>query len=151
MADVDVVDTPQEKVEVEALNGHPGEAAEQSVVQEGGQRRARSPGGRGQCRAQKEGDIQQQHRGVQVHVDAFYGVTLLPAEGSMAFHGLGTAPRQSRLWAHRCTVMGMLGWMGQGPDSSQWSARPSRSPGGKARCRAAAGWAGWRRGREYLA
>lgn len=78
MADVDVVDTPQEKVEVEALNGHPGEAAEQSVVQEGGQRRARSPGGRGQCRAQKEGDIQQQHRGVQVHVDAFYGVTLLP-------------------------------------------------------------------------
>lgn len=37
-ADIDVVDTPQEKVEVEAFNGHPGEAAEQREVQDGGQR-----------------------------------------------------------------------------------------------------------------
>lgn len=31
-ADVDIVDTPQEKVEVEAFNGHPGKAAEQCIV-----------------------------------------------------------------------------------------------------------------------
>lgn len=37
-ADVNVVDTPEEKVEVEAFNGHPGEAAEQRVVQDGSQR-----------------------------------------------------------------------------------------------------------------
>lgn len=30
--DVDIVDAPQEKVEVEAFDGHPGEAAEQCIV-----------------------------------------------------------------------------------------------------------------------
>lgn len=30
--DVDVVDTPQEKVEVETFDGHPGKTAEQCVV-----------------------------------------------------------------------------------------------------------------------
>lgn len=38
--DVDIVDTPQEKVEVEAFDGHPGKAAEQRVVEGGGQHRA---------------------------------------------------------------------------------------------------------------
>lgn len=38
--DVNVVDSPEEKVEVEAFDGHPGEAAEQRVVQHGSQRRA---------------------------------------------------------------------------------------------------------------
>lgn len=37
---VDIVDTPKEKVEVEAFDGHPGEAAEQCIVQDGGQHHA---------------------------------------------------------------------------------------------------------------
>lgn len=38
--DVDIVDTPQEKVEVEAFDGYPGKAAEQRIVEGGGQHRA---------------------------------------------------------------------------------------------------------------
>lgn len=34
-ADVDVVDAPKEQVEIEAFDGRPGEAAEQSEVQDG--------------------------------------------------------------------------------------------------------------------
>lgn len=94
-ADVDVVDAAQEKVEVEAFDGHPGEAAEQRVVQDGAQGHARCPGhgGQGQRGAQQEGDVQEQHGGVQVHVDACYEVALLPAGGSMALGGLETPPR----------------------------------------------------------
>lgn len=59
--DVDIVDAPQEEVEVEALNGHPGETAEQGVVQDSRQRHACSPSGHSQHGTQEEGDIQQQH------------------------------------------------------------------------------------------
>lgn len=38
--DVDIVDAPQEKVEVEAFDGHPGKAAEQRIVEGGSQHRA---------------------------------------------------------------------------------------------------------------
>lgn len=38
--DVDIVDAPQEKVEVEAFDGHPGKAAEQRIVEGGCQHRA---------------------------------------------------------------------------------------------------------------
>lgn len=41
LVDMDVVDTPKEQVEVEAFNGHPGEAAEQREVQDGSQHCAR--------------------------------------------------------------------------------------------------------------
>lgn len=96
--DVDVVDAHQEEVEVEALDGHPGEAAEQRVVQGGGQGYARCPGhgGHGQGGAQQEGDVQEQHGGVQVHVDARQGVALLPVGGSLAVSSLRTSPRQHR-------------------------------------------------------
>lgn len=90
---VDVVDTPKEKVEVEAFDGHPGEAAEQCIVQDGGQHHACGPG-HGQCRTQQEDDIQEQHRDMQVHVDVCYGVTLLPVGESMVLCGPGSSPRQ---------------------------------------------------------
>ena len=66
-------------------------------MQGGGQHHACCPGhwGRGQHRAQQEGDVEEQHGGMQVHVDAGYGVTLLPAGGSMAFRDLDVT-RQRR-------------------------------------------------------
>lgn len=93
---VDIVDTHKEKVEVEAFDGHPGEAAEQCKVQDGGQRRACCPrhGGHGQCRTQQEGGIQEQHGGMQVHVDVCYGVILLPVGESKALCGPGSSARQ---------------------------------------------------------
>lgn len=57
--------------------------------------------------AQKEGDIQEQDRAVQVHVDACDGVTLLPVGA--------TSPRQCHGLAHRCTVMGKLKQTGRDP------------------------------------
>ena len=66
-------------------------------MQGGGQHHACCPGhwGRGQRRAQQEADVEEQRGGVQVHVDACYGVTLLPAGGSMAFRDLDVT-RQRR-------------------------------------------------------
>lgn len=107
--DVDVVDTPKEEVEVEAFNGHPGEAAEQRKVHDGSQcfaRRRLGRGGQSQRRTQQEGHIEEQHGGMQVHVDTCYGVTLLPAGGSMAFHGLETSQAVPPPRAHGHIIMG---------------------------------------------
>lgn len=123
--DVDVVDTPKEEVEVEAFNGHPGEAAEQRKVHDGSQcfaRRRLGRGGQSQRRTQQEGHIEEQHGGMQVHVDTCYGVTLLPAGGSMAFHGLETSQAVPPPRAHGHIIMGTLrlGW-GWGSTSSHHS------------------------------
>lgn len=92
MAEVAVVDAAQENVEVEALDGHPGEAAEQRAVQDGAQARAQRPGHARprQQRAEQEGRVQEQHRAVQVQVDARQGLVLLPAGASTVLRGLGT-------------------------------------------------------------
>lgn len=84
VTEVAVVDASQKDVEVEALDGCPGEAAEQQAVQDGAQGCAQSTRdlGSGQHRAQQEGDGQEQHRAVKVHVDVRQGLTLLPVGAS---------------------------------------------------------------------